>query len=249
MAHDGSQTAAYEQFCLLAKNQKGRAVVALIEQVLNKDKIYVFGELLAMENIQALKGTEFESHLKLLEIFAYGTYKQYLQDQDNLPNLTSKMIVKLRQLSIVSLAHQSKKVPYTKLLEELSISNVRELEDLIIDTIYAGLLEGRLDQANGFLKIKQAMARDVRVEDIHSMIEKLGSLNLKMANLLTTIDSNMSSVKEARVDEETTRANVLKETKELKKNLGGRDKLSASAQAMTGGGRSKAHHKVSRSNR
>ena len=42
------------------------------------------------------------------------------------------MVVKLRQLSIVSLAHKSKRVTYAALQEELDISNVRELEDLVI---------------------------------------------------------------------------------------------------------------------
>ena len=56
------------------------------------------------------------------------------------------MTAKLRMLTIVSLAHRSKKVSYASLQSELGISNVRELEDLIIDTIYSGLLEGRLDQ-------------------------------------------------------------------------------------------------------
>ena len=63
--------------------------------------------------------------------------------------LSKKMTIKLRQLSLVSLAHASKKVPYEQLQLALGITNVRELEDLIIDTIYAGILEGRLDQHNG----------------------------------------------------------------------------------------------------
>lgn len=56
MASSSSPTnpssAAFEQFCLLAKSQRGRALVALIEQVLVKEKIYVFGELLAMDAVQ-----------------------------------------------------------------------------------------------------------------------------------------------------------------------------------------------------
>jgi hypothetical protein len=59
------------------------------------------------------------------------------------------MVVKLRQLSLVSLAHGAKKVPYATLQAQLGVSNVRELEDLIIDTVYAGILEGRLDQHKG----------------------------------------------------------------------------------------------------
>lgn len=34
------------------------------------------------------------------------------------------------------------------LLQLLSLENVRQLEDLIIDAIYRGIIEGRLDQEN-----------------------------------------------------------------------------------------------------
>ena len=37
----------------------------------------MFSELLEMENIQSLKGTEHESYLELLRIFTYGTYSDY----------------------------------------------------------------------------------------------------------------------------------------------------------------------------
>ena len=84
------------------------------------------------------------------------------------------MISKFRQLSIVKLARQSKRVPYATLQVDLDITNVRDLEDLIIDTIYAGLLDGRLDQANAVLNVKSCMARDVRPEeDVDAMIIKL----------------------------------------------------------------------------
>ena len=88
--------------------------------------------------------------------------------------MTDKMISKFRQLSIVKLARQSKRVPYATLQVDLDITNVRDLEDLIIDTIYAGLLDGRLDQANAVLNVKSCMARDVRPEeDVDAMIIKL----------------------------------------------------------------------------
>jgi len=51
-------SAALEQFCLLAKSLKGRAVVGIIQQTLNSKKVYVFGELLSMPNVQALRETE-----------------------------------------------------------------------------------------------------------------------------------------------------------------------------------------------
>lgn len=48
------------------------------------------------------------------------------------------MIKKLQHLTIVTMAIRSKVIPYKDLLVELDIKNVRDLEDLIIESIYAG---------------------------------------------------------------------------------------------------------------
>lgn len=60
---------------------------------------------------------------------------------------------KLCMLSVVSLAHKNKVVPYATLKAELRIDNVRYLEDLIFDTMYSGMLQGKLDQRQEVLKV------------------------------------------------------------------------------------------------
>lgn len=180
---------------------------------LKKTNIYI---LYLLKLTQALRGTEFESHLRLLEIFSFGTCSDYKKEESTLPALSPKMLVKLRQLSIVTLSHQTKKVPYTALLEELSISNVRELEDLIIDTMYAGILEGKLDQAKGFLNVKQAMARDVRMDDVRHMVLKLRALQERMGSLNSALTTGMDSVVQSRMEEENTRSVVAKQVSEMK---------------------------------
>lgn len=62
-------------------------------------------------------------------------------------------VEKLRMLSVVSLAHASKVVPYATMKEALGMDNVRHLEDLIFDTMYSGLLQGKLDQRQEVLKV------------------------------------------------------------------------------------------------
>lgn len=56
-------------------------------------------------------------------------------------------------LSVVSLAHESKVVPYCTIKKALGMDNVRHLEDLIFDTMYSGLLQGKLDQRQEVLKV------------------------------------------------------------------------------------------------
>ena len=66
-----------EQFLLLAKTAKGAAAAQLIHEATATPGLYVFGELLELESIQALKGTEYAPVLRLLEVFTYGTYADY----------------------------------------------------------------------------------------------------------------------------------------------------------------------------
>lgn len=78
--------------------------------------------------------------MELLNIFAFGTLKDYVskRTQNLVPDLTSGQRRKLQYLTIVTLSEREKCIPYKTLQSELDISNVRELEDLIIEAIYAG---------------------------------------------------------------------------------------------------------------
>ena len=48
---------ALQQYLVLAKNAKGKAGVALIQQVLSAPNVFVFGELLDNQNIQGVRNT------------------------------------------------------------------------------------------------------------------------------------------------------------------------------------------------
>ena len=57
-----------------------RAVGDIVQQALNAKRVFVFGELLAEPNVRALKSTDQANQLRLLEIFAYGTYSDYKKE-------------------------------------------------------------------------------------------------------------------------------------------------------------------------
>ncbi|XP_037943264.1 COP9 signalosome complex subunit 7-like [Teleopsis dalmanni] len=127
-----------QQFCLLAKTAHGQAILELVKQVLEAPGIYVFAELLGMPNVAELKTGLNAKYYKTLELFAYGTYKEYKQKQEDYIDLTPVMLKKLQQLTIVSMAVKRKCIKYDLLMEELEITVVRQLEDIIIEAIYAG---------------------------------------------------------------------------------------------------------------
>jgi len=172
-----------------------------------------------MENIQALRHGEFAPYLRLLELFAYGTYSQYAAEPGAYPELNKKMAFKLRQLSIVTLAHRSKKVSYGALQAELGIANVRELEDLVIDTTYAGILDGRLDQAKAVFNVRSAMTRDVRPEEVGGMIAKLAAWSASMQGVLVALEGSMATVAATRKAEEEKREAVQEGIEEAKRAL------------------------------
>lgn len=150
-----------EQLISLAKTLQGSACLDLIKHVLEAPGIYVFAELLEMPNVIELNDSGHSKYINTLNLFAYGTYKQYTQNSAAYLELTSAMRKKLQHLTIVSLAIKNKCIAYSVLLEELEIDNVRHLEDVIIEAIYAGIIHGKLFQNNRYLEIDFAQGRDI----------------------------------------------------------------------------------------
>ncbi|KAJ3302785.1 hypothetical protein HDU76_005471, partial [Blyttiomyces sp. JEL0837] len=154
---------ALEAFLLLAKSTKGSACVQLIQDALNAPGVFVFAELMEVQNVADIaKSEQHQAHYRLLEIFAYGTYQEYKENEVNLPPLTPAQLKKLRQLSIVTLAGQGRILPYSTLQTTLDVPHVRDLEDLIMDCIYHSILKAKLDQKKSCIVVEQTMGRDLK---------------------------------------------------------------------------------------
>uniref|UniRef100_A0A8C2NCZ0 PCI domain-containing protein n=1 Tax=Capra hircus TaxID=9925 RepID=A0A8C2NCZ0_CAPHI len=162
-----------EQFILLAKGTSGSALTALISQVLEAPGVYVFGELLELANVQELAEGANAAYLQLLNLFAYGTYPDYIANKESLPELSTAQQNKLKHLTIVSLASRMKCIPYSVLLRDLEMRNLRELEDLIIEAVYTDIIQGKLDQRNQLLEVDFCIGRDIRKKDINNIVKTL----------------------------------------------------------------------------
>merc|ERR1712165_230231 len=181
-----------EQFVLLSKGARGVAAVELVKQCLETPGIYVFGELLDMPNIQELANSHPQYHT-LLNIFAYGTISDYRQNRESLPDLTPAMEKKLRHLTIVSLANTNKCISYDTLLKELEMKSLRELEDVIIEVIYADIIHGKLDQQEHQLEVDYAIGRDIRPEAVNDILNVLSSWCSGCETVLGGIESQITS--------------------------------------------------------
>jgi len=222
-------TDALEGFVVLAKQSTGKQCVLVIQQVLKHPAIYVFGELLTEPSIVNLEGTPQKPWLDLLRLFAYGTYTDYKAQatSNNLPPLGDKELKKLKQLSIVSRAAQSQTLVYQTLMDELDVKELREMEDLIIDTVYLGLIQGKLDQKKNVFEVQYAIGRDIGPNDVNNMLEKLATWARASENLLVQLDGRIEYAnkqleakrKEAE-DIDKERENTIKAIK-LQKDQGG----------------------------
>jgi len=211
---------ALQAFVHLAKNAKGKAASGVIQQALSAPTVFVFGELLEMPNIQQLAGTEDSKYLELLKIFAYGTYKDFKNNSANLPPLSDMQTKKLKQLTIVTLSNSSKVIPYTLLQQELDITgSIRVLEDLIIDAIYQGLVQGKLDQKQHTFEVEFAMGRDLKPESIDEFIDLLTNWSNQSDVLLRTIKEKIQHANIMNEQEKKHKEEYEKKVDNVKANL------------------------------
>lgn len=185
-----------EQFTLLAKSLKGRAVVGVIQQALASKRIFVFGELLRMPNVQALKGSDQEPYLKLLEVFCFGRCSEYRSL--SLPALSEAQSQKLRLLSVLSLCRERRELAYEVLSEEIGAESTRELEDVLIEAIYLGLVSGKMDQRARIFRVSRAASRDVKIGDVSTLRKHLEQWAQTAAALSAALEENRQIGSDAR---------------------------------------------------
>jgi len=221
MAEDGLKGAKnqLEQFLLLAKNAKGVAAAHLIKQVTEAPGVYVFGELMTLPNILETKTGEFEKEWKLLNLFAYGKYKDFMDSPESFPELNQLQVTKLRHLTIIELAALSKHIQYSTLLDELGMRSVRELEDLIIEAIYAGIVRGKLDQKRQQLEIEFVIGRDIKAETMDSIVSVLENWCTNCEGILGSLDKQIARSNGSKEYNLKLKKQIDEETENLKKAI------------------------------
>ncbi|KAI9891548.1 MAG: hypothetical protein M1814_002671 [Vezdaea aestivalis] len=197
MAAQASALAALDPFILLSKSaNSARAARDLVVQATSHSGTYVFSELLATPNIQSLRGSEHEVYLTLLEIFAWGTYDDYLSTP-NLPPLTPPQLLKLRHLTLLSLPPTPSSYSYTTLQSALHITSTAALEGVLISALYASLLTGKLSPATQTLQVHSLSAlRDVAPNSVDKLVEELEQWAEKCEAVLGGLEGEIQGVKD-----------------------------------------------------
>ncbi|GMP62098.1 hypothetical protein CsSME_00024326 [Camellia sinensis var. sinensis] len=193
---------------------------ASIQKATSHPSLFAFSEILSVPNVLELQGTEHSVYLDLLRLFAHGTWSDYKSNASHLLQLVPDQILKLKQLTVLTLAETDKILPYDVLMQELDITNVRELEDFLInECMYVGIVRGKLDQLRRCFEVQFAAGRDLRPGQLGSMIQTLSNWLTTSDNLLITIQEKIKWADTMSELDKKHRKEVEERVDEIKKSL------------------------------
>ncbi|XP_015582801.2 COP9 signalosome complex subunit 7 [Ricinus communis] len=181
-----------ELVCLASSTSTASSLTTFITEATSHPSLFSFSEILSVPNFVQLEGTENSGYLHLLRLFATGTWRDYKRNASALPKLVLDQVLKLKQLTVLTLAQANKVLSYDVLLEELEVSNVRELEDFLInECMYAGIVKGKLNQLRRCFEVQFAAGRDLIQGQLGSMIEALNKWQATSENMLSLIQEKI----------------------------------------------------------
>uniref|UniRef100_A0A7S1HS12 PCI domain-containing protein n=1 Tax=Phaeocystis cordata TaxID=118079 RepID=A0A7S1HS12_9EUKA len=205
--------------------QSNEAAKDLIRAATAEPGILAFQEISELPAVRALEASddpECRGMFKLLQCFAYGTFSTYREqrEREGLPSISAAHELKLRQLTVVTLADGLKVLPYSLLMRELALNDVRELEDFLInECIYTGALSGKLDQRQGLFEVEYAAGRDIRPEKVDDIIAALEDWLGASDALLGTIQGQMGWAEQQVLAKKAHAREVREKVDKVKKNI------------------------------
>ncbi|CAN4125948.1 unnamed protein product [Withania somnifera] len=209
-----------DYFVKQASTLNDSALNNLIVEATSHPSLFAFSEILSLPNVLQLEGTENSVYLDLLRLFAHGTWSDYKSIAGRLPQLVSDQVLKLKQLTVLTLADTSKELPYDQLMQELDVTNVRELEDFLInECMYVGIVRGKLDQLKRCFEVQFAAGRDLRPGQLGNMLQTLTDWLTTSDNLLISIQEKIKWADIMSELDKKHRKDVEERVDEVKKSL------------------------------
>jgi COP9 signalosome complex subunit 7 len=191
------------------RSATGKAAADLVDEATAAPGVLVFGELLDLDGVRALASDPvLAGKLAVLRVFAHGTLPEYRADK-SLPPLSPAQELKLRRLTVASLAEKSAVLSYSLLRRALELDTIRELEDLLINECVAtGVVRGKLDQKKERFEVHEAMARDVELSKLGGIIASLEAWREDVRAALAAAEETARRAKEASAKETERVENV-----------------------------------------
>ncbi|CAI0445932.1 unnamed protein product [Linum tenue] len=214
------QAEMIDHFMKQASSLKGSAITPLVLEATSNPSLFAFSEILAVPSVTELEGTENATLLDTLRLFAHGTWSDYKGNMARLPQLVPDQILKLKQLTVLTLAESNKVLPYDQLMQELDVTNVRELEDFLInECMYSGIVRGKLDQLRRCFEVQFAAGRDLRPGQLGNMLHTLSDWLTTSDNLLVSIQEKIKWADTMSEADKKHQKDVEDRVEEVKKTL------------------------------
>ncbi|KAH0789367.1 hypothetical protein GPJ56_006701 [Histomonas meleagridis] len=128
---------------------------------------------------------------KLISLFAYGSWNDYLSIEKSLPEQlrlypNSEAAKKLKKLTLLSLFAKGSKISFGKIKEELKIDNIIDIESLVIDLMASNLIDAKIDEQTNCVICDRAVSRCIKndEESIKTILNEIKSFRGKIASAL-----------------------------------------------------------------
>uniref|UniRef100_A0A4X2M668 COP9 signalosome subunit 7B n=1 Tax=Vombatus ursinus TaxID=29139 RepID=A0A4X2M668_VOMUR len=129
---------------------------------------------------------------------------------------------------LLELSNVQECIPYSVLLKDLEVRNLRELEDLIIEAVYTDIIQGKLDQRNQLLEVDFCIGRDIQKKDINTLVKTLQEWCDGCEAVLLGIEQQVLRANQYKENFSRTQQQVEAEVTNIKKTL----KATASSSAQ-----------------
>ncbi|CAI5757562.1 unnamed protein product [Candida verbasci] len=167
-------------------------VVNLLKE---KNKYSYLIELLKLGDID-------EKLINTVELFTVGNYQHYLKYQQDYIELDTELIEKLIKLTIISICndHENSQLNLSS-PEFKSYGLPEELDKFVIDLIFNGVVNVKIDQVNNCWIINESSSRDVynsRIYNLKVLNEddiKTRSVNYAVLNLKNWVNDRLIPLK------------------------------------------------------
>jgi len=175
----------------------------VVGEMLADPLVMRFASFVQCQNVKNLENN-FPNVWNTLSLFVNGSFSDYQSDSSIYEQLNEKQLRKLKELTLIDMCSKGSILHYQSAMESLEISNIRELEDLLIHLVSLKFIKVVLNQKEQYASVTRCSGREFSPEDIPFMLNKLVLLNERCKEWTGHIDEQLQEIKRS-TDKETAR--------------------------------------------
>lgn len=159
-------------------------IIDLIKRSISQNGLFAFSEFKSLLTDRISSRPELATPLvqkwmQVLDIFSFSTWNDYLEfnrktAEDSEVDLDEAQSKKLKMMTLATLGAHDSILKYKQIESQLSIG-IDEVEAIVVDAVYEGLLTGKLDSKRQLIEVDAVYGRDVsfeRLDEIGNLLEQ-----------------------------------------------------------------------------